>query len=767
MRRWKPLFKYFGSGLYTLDNLKMVAFISDKPINELEFYRYNVISNEIVKNKYSLIRSAVRRIQNKFPATFCDNYYIYSLCELDLSFLKVEFSLEFIDKIVLDVLQNSGIYAEVIKYYILENIKTKQILKRNKPYSKYSARDEVSTVWVDFKDRELTTLKSDDRNIILRRVFNFKIEINKNKKIILWLNITHNFKSKYNIYDLMKDGKNVVGFEVFNKLNESQKGVVININEKTVSEKLPNFTSLKEYYINTGQYEKIKQYPDDTPVIDVQLRNGHSFQYYPQMLLPIITREYIAENCKSFSIKVDKHIKLNMTKRRQLDFEFINDIGIIKEIGNIAFKNDSYVELSEIGFKSEKLPLPLLTCGRGQKISADKQLGIFSKGFYSPPPKKIKFSYFYPKNYKEKARIFAVELIDFLKKGKYGGRRLNFIKENLIDLEVKAVVNMEYNIGDTLGYRKIVSEAADKEAFDIAIVVVPKEEDETYTVFKKEFAKVDIPSQMVSINTIDKFISVHDINKRVVNDNGLTKDTLYFIHNIVLGILSKTGGIPWIIENIAGNIDCYIGIDVSMVEKGIHYPASSIMLDRYGNTVGYYKPKVAQKGEKIYKQTLIEILDEVLLTYSKKYGKEPESVMIHRDGFSNEEDFWYDEYFNNKGIDYNIVEIRKFVFSKMALETINGIVNPTVGSAIYNDREGFLVTTNIKSLGSPDPLHIKRIKSNLDMKDIMLQILALSYMHIGSTKKLKLPITTGYADKICKNIELIPGGKFESKLFFL
>jgi len=142
--------------------------------------------------------------------------------------------------------------------------------------------------------------------------------------------------------------------------------------------------------------------------------------------------------------------------------------------------------------------------------------------------------------------------------------------------------------------------------------------------------------------------------------------------------------------------------------------------------------------------------------------------MIHRDGFSNEEDSWYDEYFNEKNVNYNIIEIRKFVFSKMSLQTNNRVVNPKVGSAIYNDKEGFLVTTDIKDyLGSPDPLHIKKVKSNLSMRDIMLQILALSYMHIGSTKKLKLPITTGYADEICKNIEFVPGGKFENKLFFL
>lgn len=53
------------------------------------------------------------------------------------------------------------------------------------------------------------------------------------------------------------------------------------------------------------------------------------------------------------------------------------------------------------------------------------------------------------------------------------------------------------------------------------------------------------------------------------------------------------------------------------------------------------------------------------------------------------------------------------------------------------------------------------------MITILNQIYALSQIHIGSTKSMGLPITTGYADKICKAIEFIPQGKLSDKLFFL
>ena len=53
------------------------------------------------------------------------------------------------------------------------------------------------------------------------------------------------------------------------------------------------------------------------------------------------------------------------------------------------------------------------------------------------------------------------------------------------------------------------------------------------------------------------------------------------------------------------------------------------------------------------------------------------------------------------------------------------------------------------------------------MVDILKQILYLSQLYIGSTQKMRLPITTGYIDKICKNRKFVPEGKMDQRLFFL
>lgn len=66
-----------------------------------------------------------------------------------------------------------------------------------------------------------------------------------------------------------------------------------------------------------------------------------------------------------------------------------------------------------------------------------------------------------------------------------------------------------------------------------------------------------------------------------------------------------------------------------------------------------------------------------------------------------------------------------------------------------------------------NPLKIEKTYGDIDMKLILKQIYSLSQIHIGSTKSLRLPITTGYADKIGKAIEYILQGVVDNRLFFL
>ena len=184
--------------------------------------------------------------------------------------------------------------------------------------------------------------------------------------------------------------------------------------------------------------------------------------------------------------------------------------------------------------------------------------------------------------------------------------------------------------------------------------------------------------------------------------------------------------------------------------------------------MGFYKPKQAQRGEKITTRILQDIFDQVIFSYEEAFGETPKRIMIHRDGFSNENDEWYQNYFSAKGIFYTIVEVRKNISSKLVMYQDGVVLNSGIGYCVYNQKEAYLVTTDMKrKKGSPNPLRIEKKCGDTSMTDIIRQILYLTQLHVGSTQKMRLPVTTGYADKICKNREFVPEGRVDNKLFFL
>lgn len=66
------------------------------------------------------------------------------------------------------------------------------------------------------------------------------------------------------------------------------------------------------------------------------------------------------------------------------------------------------------------------------------------------------------------------------------------------------------------------------------------------------------------------------------------------------------------------------------------------------------------REKKITTRILQDIFDQVIFAYEDRFGEMPKNIVIHRDGFSNEDDEWYKNYFAAKGIMYNIIEVRKY-----------------------------------------------------------------------------------------------------------
>ena len=738
-------------------DLRMEIFASKEPVKPIAFHVYEFHTSELYENKFKLIRNAAWKIRNvNTCGVFEDGKYIYTTTKIEEKIPNTDFKLVYLGEQTLEVLKNKEIYSELIKYYIVETLKTIKIYDH---YRKYACRSSITSRWI-MTEKGFKPFASKNKQINLERKYSISVCVQDNGKAYLKIDTSSVFSSNRTVADLIAQGVDLPGMEVKNEWGKnSQIGILKEICDYTVTDKLDFADSLKAYYVNKKESYRVENIPDNTPVVNVKLQSGKVYPYYPQALKPVLTREKVGQIDPQFSLDIECYVKRDMMSRVELDKDFIQDIGKLSQIADLEFEQEM-CHVSDLGYRPGTVALPQLICGNNRKLNCGEEFKVFNHGFYHKPDEKIKIAYIYPKDQLSLMKAVANAICDFAANGKYHGEKDAYVTAGLLDIQMRALAKEEYELGDITDYKRAANRLRQVENIDIVIGIVPDEMDDDgpYNPFKSIWAEANIPSQMVSIKTARLFA-------RGKTEGSKSK---YYLHNILLGILGKTGGIPWIIKDMPGNVDCFVGLDVATAEKGIHFPACSVVFDKNGRLLGFYKPKNAQRGEKIATNILQDIFDQVILTYENKFGKSPKSIVIHRDGFSNEDDEWYKKYFDAREIAYTIVEVRKNISSKLVMIEGGEIKNPTVGYCVYNKQKAFLVTTNMKNKkGSPNPLLVEKKCGDISMADILKQILYLSQLHVGSTQKMRLPITTGYADKICKNREFVPEGKMDQRLFFL
>lgn len=738
-------------------DLRMEVFASCDVVKPVSLHVYDLHAQEVENNRFSIIRGAVGKLKNyNHAGVFEDGEKIYSTEKLDNTVPNADFTIEYRGEEELSVLDNRGVYCQLIKYAITQNLSQVMILNK---YRKYSCKSSITSKWIK-TENGFMVFESANKEINLERIYNFWVDIMDNGKAYLKIDTGSIFTSKLTIFDYMQRNINPIGMEVKNDWSYfKQTGTLIDVCDFTVVDKLDFADSLKAYYLRKKEGFRVENLPDDTNVVKVKLKNGSELPYYPQALKPILTREQVGKIDLEFSNSIEPYVKRNMSNRLKLDEDFINDIAVLEQINNLKFETIT-CNIQELGYKKGHVNLPQLICGSNKKIECGEEYKVFNYGFYRKPVNEIKIGYIFPSGKENLLKAVGNAIVSFAKYGMYQGKKDQYIANGLLNIQSKVQAQEAYEIGDITDYKRAANRLKKVEGIDIIIAIIPDgiDEDGPYNPFKIIWAKANIPSQMISIRTAEMF----------AREKKGAKTSRYYLHNIVLGILGKTGGIPWIVRDMPGEVDLFVGLDVATVAKGIHYPACSVVFDKYGRLLGFYKPSTPQQGEKIATKILQDIFDQVILEYEDKFGATPKNIVIHRDGFSNENDDWYKCYFKSKEIEYSIIEVRKNISSKIMIVENGQVANPTMGYCIYNNWKGYLVTTNIVGKkGSPNPILIEKKCGNLTMAKILTQIMYLSQLHVGSTHKMRLPITTGYADKICKSRDYVPEGKMDDRLFFL
>lgn len=264
----------------------------------------------------------------------------------------------------------------------------------------------------------------------------------------------------------------------------------------------------------------------------------------------------------------------------------------------------------------------------------------------------------------------------------------------------------------------------------VLLIILPNEygdeETSTYQIYKSITIGRDIASQAVKESTMDN---------------------RYAIANIILGILGKTGNIPYILANPLPYADIIVGIDIARERKrrlagSINATAISRIYFSNGEFLRYIIHDAPLEGETIPDQVL-----QSLFPLKEFQGKR---VIVHRDGiFRGNEKQALKEWAKKIGAQFYLVEIIKTGSPRIYAANNGSVIMPPKGSAFkINDHEALLVSSPPPfNNATPQPLRI-RTEAPLTIEQALNSAIMLTLLHYGSLRSPRLPVTIHYSDKI-------------------
>lgn len=134
--------------------------------------------------------------------------------------------------------------------------------------------------------------------------------------------------------------------------------------------------------------------------------------------------------------------------------------------------------------------------------------------------------------------------------------------------------------------------------------------------------------------------------------------------------------------------------------------------------------------------------------YQEVYSKLPKHLTIHRDGFGREDIEKAKSLLQTMNIQFDFVEVLKNNNRRMAVyEDDKWITKQGLCYLSTKERKGYLCSTDPRELvGMAKPIKVIQRTETLSFEQIMSDIYMLSFMHIHSMLKTRLPASIHYAD---------------------
>lgn len=271
---------------------------------------------------------------------------------------------------------------------------------------------------------------------------------------------------------------------------------------------------------------------------------------------------------------------------------------------------------------------------------------------------------------------------------------------------------------------------------DILVAFFPNDfsdddDDETaYYHFKSLTIGRGIPSQVIEASTLE-------------NDKSRSSSA----QNIVLGILGKTGNIPYVLAKPLDFADVVVGIDIAREKKkrlsgSINATAIARIYLSDGDFLQYVIHDAPLEGE--------TIPSSVLQTLFPKTEFEGKRVVIQRDGyFRGDEKSALQDWAAKIGATFLLMEVIKTGSPRIyALE--NGTTaQPKKGHAFVVSSSEAIVVSTLPPFKNATPMPLRiRADGAFPIEQAIEAVLAMTNLHYGSVRPPRLPVTIHYSDKI-------------------
>jgi len=560
------------------------------------------------------------------------------------------------------------------------------------------------------------------------RKYKCRIRVDADGTVICGVNVAYHLESTFSAAEWVQRGHDIAEVNVKHDTglyDSARTATIKEIIDMDYDDVLDGpGVPMSEYHEKHVEKDVIESMRAGDPIIaDLQYGSGED-SIFPQLLeycKVIPTFDQLGEVDETFLEVIHNESRMKPEERFNVVTSFVDSLG-----STPYFDFNPVPQPTNVGYREHKTPnIPNMRFGDGKTAfyGADglerKEHGVYKA------PESFDIIALYPEDEEDDARPYVLSLLNKL--ADYEAGPTAFDQET-------------YELGSEFHYSQHAQKAS---GYDAALIVVPDKDkagaadyDDPYPEFKRRLGELGVPSQMISIDNLG-------------NDN--------YRGNICSSLIGKAGGVPWRIDDVPGDVDAFVGLDVTYDHASKQHLGAAANVIMADGTILASEAVTKQAGETFGEDDVANVIKHVLEIFAEEEGRPPRHVVIHRDG-----KFYLDVESLINRLDkardliqrFDLVEIRKSGNPRIAeydeSKSRFDIADKGVAFHVHNGDHSYLTTTGGKegSPGTPRPLQIVKRHGSTDLDTLAEQTYWLSEAHVGSlSRSTRLPITTYYADK--------------------